>query len=61
MYTLARTVDYAMLTVITKRSLLGRIRTKKKKKINLKEMKEEVKKGSLGVPTQGKFYQRAKT
>ena len=34
---------------------------KKKKKINLKEMKEEVKKGSLGVPTQGKFYQRAKT
>ena len=34
---------------------------KKKKKINLKEMKEEVKKESLGLPTQGKFYQRAKT
>ena len=60
MYTLARTIEYAMLTVITKRSLLGRIRTKKKKK-DLKEIKEEVKKGSLGVPTQGKFYQRTKT
>ena len=58
MYTLARTIEYAMLTVITKRSLLGRIRTKKK---DLKEMKEEVKKGSLGAPTQGKFYQRTKT
>ena len=34
---------------------------KKKKKIDLKEMKEEVKKGSLRVPTQGKFYQRRKT
>ena len=42
MYTLARTIEYAMLTVITKRSLLGRIRTKKKKK-DLKEIKEEVK------------------
>ena len=31
MYTLARTIEYAMLTVITKRSLLGRIRTKKKR------------------------------
>ena len=63
MYTLAKTIENAMLTVITKRSLLGRIRTKKKKKkkIDLKEMKEEVKKGSLRVPTQGKFYQRRKT
>ena len=32
MFTLAKTIENAMLTVITKRSLLGRIRTKKKKK-----------------------------
>ena len=49
MYTLARTVDYAMLTVITKRSLLGRIRTKKKKKKDKLEGDERrSKEGTLG-------------
>ena len=46
MYTLARTIEYAMLTVITKRSLLGRIRTKKKKR--LEGDKRRSKEGKLG-------------
>lgn len=59
-YTLAETIQYEMITVISKKSLLWKTRIKKKKD-ELDAGERKIKERNLECCLHGEFYLRAKT